>query len=437
MGLAGKDSLRLNWHLLSLLFSVNHGCATTPLIFATSLLTKEMGFIGSALLYVFTCLCALFLSAPVVITVGQRAGLALAMGLYSVFVGSFALAMALPEGCAEQWATFLTGSCLGGAAASILWVAQGAYLDRSVAAWMEAEGSGREATTALHTSVFAVYYLLLEVVLKLLCSVALAHVAPWTVFAVFAALAAVSTLGVLVLMDFGAQDGASQPACAGKLLAAVALWCAPQLWCLSLTNLTFGFAAAFLNGYVNASYTKPQLGKDWVGYFATATALTAAVLSRLFGAAAVHLGTKGPFILIGSVCFAAIPALVLTFNLDAWRYWLVVPYVLQGCGRAVYESTNRGVFADFFPGPQAQGAFANQMMQSTLSFTLCFFFSAVLPRPVLASIVLGLAGLTYPCFLLARRFAAGEDPSAAKSGSDESSNEESNEDSDATSDVAD
>lgn len=61
---------------------------------------------------------------------------------------------------------------------------------------------------------------------------------------------------------------------------AAALWSDPALWCLSLTNLTFGFAAAFLNGYVNAAFTKPQLGADFVGFFATATALTAAVMSQ-------------------------------------------------------------------------------------------------------------------------------------------------------------
>merc|ERR1712194_298975 len=89
----------------------------------------------------------------------------------------------------------------------------------------------------------------------------------------------------------------------------------------------------------------------------------------------------------------------------AGAVWLnsKVPYVLQGCGRAVYESTNRGIFADFFPGEKANGAFANQMLQSTLSFTLCFFFSAALPIPVLAAIIFALAGIAFPAYILATR----------------------------------
>lgn len=51
-----------------------------------------------------------------------------------------------------------------------------------------------------------------------------------------------------------------------------------------------------------------------------------------------------------------------------------VLYVLQGVGRAVYESTGKGVFADFFPG-DAAGAFANNMLQNATAFALCFFLS--------------------------------------------------------------
>merc|ERR1712203_1022924 len=47
-------------------------------------------------------------------------------------------------------------------------------------------------------------------------------------------------------------------------------------------------------------------------------------------------------------------------------------YVLQGLGRGVYESTNKGVFGDTFPGAQGVGAFANCMVQNTFSSTVGF-----------------------------------------------------------------
>lgn len=397
-------AIRMNWQLLSVLVAVNHGCVTTPLIFATTLLDKQVGYYGSALLYVFTCLCSLFVSIPTVMALGHRLALFLAMFLYSTYVGLFALATALPAGSPGQWLVFLPASCTGGVAASLLWTSQGGYLGRSVNVLMEATGCDIQSATSKHTSVFAVYYLMFEVAFKLLSSVALQfELQAWAIFVVCLLFGLASAAGAFALYNYGLAPGAVRPSVSGKLLAALALWSDPALWCLSPTNLTFGFAAAFLNGYVNVTYTKVQLGTEFVGYFSTATAFLAAVFSQAFGFAAVRLGRKGPFVLIGSLCFIAIPALVLTIGLDNWNYGLIAPYILQGCGRAVYESTNKGVFADFFPDSKSEGAFANQMMQATLSFTLAFFFSAALPRSALAAIILVLAGVTFPGLLLAHR----------------------------------
>jgi len=397
-------AIRLNWHLTSVLFSVNHGCATTPLIFATSLLDKDVGYHGSALLYVSTCLSSLFVSVPIILTMGQRGGLFLAMMLYSVYVGCFALATVMPMGSLGQWLVFLPASCVGGMAASLLWTAQGGYLDRSVRATMEATQKDRQSITSKHATVFAVYYLVLEVVFKLASSIALRNEwRPWVIFSVCLIVGIASALGTFTLRDLSSADtGAAKPRFAGKVLAAVGLWSDPAIWCLAFTNLAFGCSAAFMNGYVNATFTEPQLGAEYVGYFATSTALVAALFSKLFGAASARLGRKGPFLLIGSLCFAAIPALVLSCGLDGWGVWLFVPYVLQGCGRAVYESTNRGVFADFFPGARSEGAFANQMVQATLAFAFCFFFSASMARSALAGVILALAVATFPGYLLAQ-----------------------------------
>lgn len=397
-------AVRLNWHRLSVFVSINHGCVTTPLIFATTLLHEQVGYYGSALLYISTCLSSLFVSIPLVMTLGQRGALFLAMMLYSAYVGLFALASAMTMGSIGQWAIFLPGSCVGGVAASLLWTSQGGYLGRSVSSLMEATQCDRQTATSKHASTFAVYYLMFEVAFKLFSSVALQlEFKAWIIFLVCLVCGVTSAFGAFALIDFGPAPGAVRPSACAKLTTAVRLWKDPALWCLSPTNLAFGFSAAFLNGYVNAMYTNPQLGKEFVGYFSTATALLAAIFSQLFGMAAVRVGMKGPFVLIGSLCFVAIPLLVLIFNLDGWNYFLIVPYVLQGCGRAVYESTNKGVFADFFPGAASEGAFANQMMQVTLSFTLAFFFSASLPRSALASIILVLAGVTFPGLMLAHQ----------------------------------
>lgn len=60
-----------------------------------------------------------------------------------------------------------------------------------------------------------------------------------------------------------------------------------------------------------------------------------------------------------------------------WGVGIVIFYLLQGLGRGVYESTNKGIFLDFFPGDKSPGAFANCMMQSTMASTIGFLLQAV------------------------------------------------------------
>lgn len=394
--------LTMNWHCMSVLFGINHGTATTPMIFASTLLDKQVGYMGNSMLYVFTCVSALFLCLPILAAKGQRGALRLGMTLYAMYAGSFALAAMSPNGSWQQWFIFLPGSSLGGIASSLVWTAQGVYMDRSVTATLRTKTEGsRQQATASHSSAFAAYYLFFEVACKLAASTALSFgVTPPVIFSACLAFGIASAAGCGALLDLGHAQG-NQQAC-DKLLKAVKLWPNPIIWFLSLTNLTFGFTAAFMNGYVNATYTKEQLGNQYVGFFASVTAVTAAVLSLVFGAAAKRIGAKGPFLLLGSVCFFAIPALVLSVSVDGWGAWLSVFYLLQGCGRAVYESINKGVFADYFPGELSEGAFANSMMQSGLSFAFGFFFSATLPQWA-PWIILVFAVPIYPCFLAAKR----------------------------------
>mmetsp|Transcript_17715 Transcript_17715/g.50501 ORF Transcript_17715/g.50501 Transcript_17715/m.50501 type:complete len:438 (+) Transcript_17715:40-1353(+) len=401
-----SDSVRRNWHLMSALVGINHGASTTPLIFATTLLCPRVGYAGSGLL-----------SVPVIMAFGQRRSVVLAIrGELRPRGGDGAV------GSTAQWCAHSRAGVRG------RWDRREPPLDipgriprplhdggLGLEGRAERGVGGRQAperVTAELASTFAMYYLLAEVACKLLSSSALrCEVRPFLVFTACLVAGLLSAAGGLLLLDLGKAPGSAAGGPMAKLAKAAALWSDPALWCLSLTNLTFGFAAAFLNGYVNAAFTKPQLGAEFVGFFATATALSAAVMSQAFGALARRFGTKGPLILIRSLCFLAVPALVLVVGFDGWRYWLIVPYLLQGCGRAVHESTNKGVVADFFPGPQSEGAFANVMMQVTLSFAVCFFFSATFSSEVLAGIVLTLAALTCPFYLLAKwlRQGAGSD----------------------------
>merc|ERR1712224_848905 len=62
--------------------------------------------------------------------------------------------------------------------------------------------------------------------------------------------------------------------------------------------------------------------------------------------------------------------------MGGWGAGIVIFYIFQGLGRGVYESTNKGIFADFFPGEQSVGAFANCILQNTFASTVTFLIGA-------------------------------------------------------------
>lgn len=167
-----------------------------------------------------------------------------------------------------------------------------------------------------------------------------------------------------------------------------------------------------MNGVVNARFAAPNtsLGGESIGFLLAFTSLVAAISATVFGKIHMHVG-KGAILLLGSVAFLTIPAALLydppRRENNYWGSWLVALYFLQGLGRAVYEGTNKAVFADFFLEQQSVGAFANQIMQNSVAFSLSFFLQAVLPAHgaasagrVLPMIILVLAGLTFPGYLI-------------------------------------
>ena len=130
-------------------------------------------------------------------------------------------------------------------------------------------------------------------------------------------------------------------------------------------------------------------GSEYVAFLGAVTALTAAVLAKAYGPLAAQMG-KGPIIVTGAACAFAIPALTWQ-GCAGWGWLLLSLYLLQGSFRAVYESTNRATFSDFFPGAKSEGAFANCMLQSSLGFATCFFLQNSFSATQLSTIVLVLA----------------------------------------------
>mmetsp|Transcript_58422 Transcript_58422/g.123927 ORF Transcript_58422/g.123927 Transcript_58422/m.123927 type:complete len:451 (+) Transcript_58422:110-1462(+) len=397
------DKLKSNFLWFALSFAVNHGVVTTPLVLSTSVLGGDAGYIGNAVLNIFTMIGSFFLGAPITAAFGPLGGVLFGMFNYCLYAGLFTVAAYIGrDGTKEitdqevlsQVILFSLGSALGGIAAGVLWTAQGAYFNKTVdLLYAQAErGDRRETITSHLAGRFATLYLACEVLAKLLWSL-LEHfeVTGWVIALTFTAIGAVALLfqttslklrGPLVTVD-----------CCQKAKVAAALWLDPVLWLISGINLTFGFSAAFMNGYVNKTYTGAQLGNSAVTGLAALTALSAGVLSQVFGAISTKSG-KGPIVILGSLSFLGIPFCFFALKCcENWNWWLIVLYLLQGSGRAVYESTNKGIFADLFK-TNAPGAFANQILQVTGAFAACFFLSSILKGETLAWIALVLSLVT-------------------------------------------
>jgi len=387
--------LRTNFLRMAVCFSVNHGTVTTPLVLTSTLLGKDIGNVGNGVLYVFTLLSALILAAPMTTTVGPKKSMIVAMFLYCVYVTCFAVSVLVKSQTTLVWIIFMFGSTCGGLAAGVLWTAQGGYFARSAALLAEATEQTREEVTGNLAGQFAAIYLVGEVGSKLgFTALQKINVLPWQIGMVYTALGAAAMLGMLTTLDLPSSSNVAVARPLDKVKAVVSLWCDPLIWLLSPTNLTFGFSAAFMNSYVNANFASTELGEDVVTFLASITAFSAAMLAPIYGRVSGKAG-KGPTITAGAICFLFIPCCILVLGCcNGWGWFLIVLYLLQGSGRAVYESTNRAMFSDFFTGAKTEAAFANCMLQSSLSFAVCFFLQTALSGNALAFIVLALAALT-------------------------------------------
>jgi len=370
-------------------------------------------------------LSSLVLGAPVVGAAGAKSGLMLAMTCSVGLVMMFAMAVSLHPGSSEQWTCYVLGAILGGSGSGVLWTAQGAFFASTSALVGASEGISNEQATSDLSGQFAAVLLTFEIASRFLASLlqgTFLHwelfeplMSPGAIFLLFASVAMLTVVGmslfVIAPIDAQNANGGKQASVIQNIAKVFDMWFSPEIWCLSFTNLTFGFCAGYMNGVVNGSFAKlsSAFGAARLGSLLATTSVVAAVAAPVCGFLSQHAG-KGLTISIGAASFAAIPASILLATPDERNgYWgaaLISLYVLQGIARAVYESTNKAVFADFFPGDKSPPAFANCMMQSSTAFFASFILQSTLTteqKGTLAWIVLALAASIFPGYLVASK----------------------------------
>merc|ERR1712070_718262 len=123
----------------------------------------------------------------------------------------------------------------------------------------------------------------------------------------------------------------------------IGLWSDPKIWLLQFTNLTFGFGAAWNASYVGTEFTAKALSSQWIGFTGALISLIGGVGAKVLGPLAKSTG-KPAIILLGSLAFFGIAFLskAIPDGSGMGLSVLIFP-ILMGLGRAVYESTNKGV----------------------------------------------------------------------------------------------
>merc|ERR1719261_1021883 len=137
------------------------------------------------------------------------------------------------------------------------------------------------------------------------------------VFFLYGLIAGIST--VLASRCVGLQSRPEPGPLFGKVLAAVELMPDVRVWLLSFTNLTFGFCAAFMNGYVNEHYVKDStaFNATAIGFLTAITAITAGFSAPVFAKMSARIG-KGWVVFLGSLAFMAIPLCVIFADVERW-----------------------------------------------------------------------------------------------------------------------
>ena len=332
---------------------------------------------------------------------GPKWGTVLGLGLYLLYALAYLIG-AYAAG-AVQWAVVLAGSIASGLGAGVLFTSYGVYFQATAELWAAHQGKEVHQVTNGLAGAFSAIYLGCEVGFKLL-SAALPLEVVLVAYCVCAALAAVAAAVFTAPLEPAAAEpvprwGASIVA-SGRLLASSAV-------CRALlpTQAAFGFAAALLQYFGNAELVPKPADEDRsnVGY-AAAIATGAGALTALALAIGGNRVSKVLAVVVSNICFAAVAATVVIGPQERLARWAaVVPlYVVYGAGRGIWESANKALVADAFPG-ESRAAFANVTWQSGLASALGFFIFPLAPPYAMAAVVLLFSVVAIPGVVFAGR----------------------------------
>lgn len=407
-----STSLLINFIAVAICFSLNHGCVTAVLALSSALIGKELAGTQTGVLYVMYTLSALTVASGLVQFTGPKTALTVGLFLYCFYVGSFILAANTDPGGWLQYLSACSGAAIGGFAAGWLWTAQGAFFARTSQYYAESKRIAPQAASSYLAATFATFYVGCEVILKFISSWlrddADGNLRLFTAYTIIAA-------GSAIFMSFTREVPVENPPPSGPLFSFKKISLAISLWTvdsrmayLTPINIAFGFTTAYINNYVNTFLDTP--GSDmkatpgWAGLVLAVTPATATLLSFPYSFISTRYG-KLVLMVWGGLNYAGAAIWVVLLSpeqLVGLGFGIVGIYAVVGSGRAVFEGTNKALFADFFPDDK-EAAFANVIVQSGGGAALAYFVFPLLAHEVVGYMTAGMAFLGIICLILAFR----------------------------------
>jgi len=422
-----------NFHMMSMCIGVNHGVEGIYFAYITLIYPSNLSWNCNMLVHAVYALSAAFIASPVTIKLGSKLGIVLGLALFCIqYLAFWICSMSLDAWYMPTVAYF--GAISSGIGAGLLWTAQGTFFAQTAQRVADATGQSLEAKSAALASVYGLWAMGIEFVIKMLSfGLVQAGVHSTIDFALGLLLAITSTVAAASCTQPVHGCCTRQRSRCNAMLGTMSLWLDARIWLLSFTSIIWAIIVALLHGVVTKQYVEPQLGKQSVALLSAIISLVGALVQYPLRVMAWSCG-KGIIMLVASLLMILIPVLTKVLDLDHLGWWLVSFFILCGVIHGIETATNKAVYADHFPGPKAEAAFANLAMQSAVGACLALLFQRRLTGDQISMIVVGLSALVLPGYSAARGLQEAEkngfyDGDGACSGIEASSSDEDSEDS--------
>ncbi len=334
--------LWLNFLLMCIFFSLNHGCVVSCLAYASSILGDTLGAYGSGALYICYSLTALLAAKPVVAMVGPQTGLMIGVTGYCIYIGGFLFAAVVS---ALAWPVFLLACIIGGTAGGILWPSQGRYFAKNAKLYSESSGIAVDKVNATFAGYFAASYLGFEMITKLLATILYLFFpdsAYYIVFSVYTVIAFVScfmVFGLDKLDELGTREFSWETA-KSQVFSVIMIVCTDLRLALMIPfQVSFGFASSFIPYYVLGTVVSDYIGTTYVGLLSALIVLAGA--STAIPSAYLANAIGKPFVMtVGGACIAFAGYAFYFFTdaeLGTWTM-IVIYLTVYGLGRGTWVS---------------------------------------------------------------------------------------------------